>query len=226
LSNEEGNEGGQFPQDDNNLRANWGRAQSDVRQRFVLSPIWLLPIGQGKRWLNHGGVTGQLISDWELSGIFQDQTGLPFSVFSGADFSNSNSTSPRPDRTCSGAGPQTVSEWFDPSCFTTNSLQAALAAGMPRFGNSGRNILSGPGIVSLDMSVMKKFKITERFRLQFRAEAFNLLNHAHFGIPNATCVTTSTTTCAPGPQDSGVNIGKISSAGEPRDIQLGLKLLF
>jgi len=226
MSNEEGNEGFQFPQDDNNLRANWGRALSDVRQRFVVSPIWILPFGQGKRWLNRRGVLGQLVGDWELSGIFAKQTGLPFTVFSAADFSNSNSTSARPDRTCSGVGPQTVSEWFNPACFTTNSLQAALAAGTPRFGNSGRNILSGPGIVNLDMSLMKKIRLTERLRLQFRAEAFNLLNHPNFGNPNATCVTTSTTTCAPGPQDGGVNIGKISSAGEPRDIQFALKLSF
>jgi hypothetical protein len=74
--------------------------------------------------------------------------------------------------------------------------------------------------------VLKNIKVTERFQLQFRAESFNLLNHPNFGNPNTTCVTTSTTTCAPGPQDSGVNIGKIGSAGEPRDIQFGLKLLF
>ncbi len=226
MSNEEGNEGGQFPQDDNNLRANWARAQSDVRQRFVFSPIWLLPIGEGKRWLNRAGPLNRLIGDWELSGIFAKQTGLPFTVFSGTDFSNSNSTSPRPDRTCSGVGPQTVSEWFNPSCFTTSALQADLTAGTPRFGNSGRNILSAPGLLNLDVSLMKRFKVTERLQMQIRAEAFNLLNHANFGAPNTTCVITSTTTCAPGPQDSGVNIGKISSAGEPRDIQFGLKLLF
>jgi hypothetical protein len=226
MSDEEGNEGGQYPQDDNNLRANWARAQSDAHQRFVVSPSWSLPIGEGQRWLNGGGILSRVVGDWELSGIFETQTGLPFTVVSATDFSNSNSQSPRPDRTCSGVGPQTVSEWFNPACFTTSPLQAALAAGVPQFGNSGRNILSGPGLVNLDVALIKKIRLSERVRLQFRAEAFNIFNHPNFGNPNATCVTTSTATCAPGPQDVGDNIGQISTAGDPRDIQLGLKLLF
>jgi hypothetical protein len=167
-----------------------------------------------------------VVGDWELSGIFEKQTGLPFTVVSATDFSNSNSQSPRPDRTCSGVGPQTVSEWFNPACFTISTLEAALAAGTPQFGNSGRNILSGPGLVNLDLALIKKIRLTERVGLQFRAEAFNLLNHPNFGSPNATCVPTSTATCAPGPQDVGDNIGQISTAADPRDIQFSLKLLF
>jgi hypothetical protein len=62
---------------------------------------------------------------WEVSGVWTVQSGLPFTVLSGQDFSNTGSTSPRPDRTCSGLGHKTVSDWFDATCFNTNSLAQA-----------------------------------------------------------------------------------------------------
>ena len=80
------------------------------------------------------------------------------------------------------------------------------------YGNSGRNILYGPGITNLDFSLAKYFSITERFRVQFRAEAFNASNTPAFGNPNANIT-------SPG-------VGTINSAGEPRRIQFGLKLLY
>ena len=140
-----------------------------------------------------------------------DDTSHNFTVRS-LDFSNTFSTNPRPDRTCSGVGKKTISSWFDTSCFTITTLQAAQGAGTPRFGNSGRNILDGPGLNNWDFNLMKNFGLSERFRLQFRFEMYNMWNYAHFGPP-ATRVGSST-------------IGRLTRAGEPRDIQFGLKLTF
>ena len=198
-------------QDDNNRSLERGRSFTDARQRVVLSYIWELPAGNGKRFLNHGGWSNQVLGGWQMSGIVAEQSGFPFTVRS-LDFSNTFSTNPRPDRTCSGVGKKTISSWFDTSCFTITTLQAAQGAGTPRFGNSGRNILDGPGLNNWDFNLMKNFGLSERFRLQFRFEMYNMWNYAHFGPP-ATRVGSST-------------IGRLTRAGEPRDIQFGLKLTF
>jgi len=198
-------------QDDNNRSLERGRSFTDARQRIVLSYIWELPVGNGKRFLNHGGWINQVLGGWQMSGIVAEQSGFPFTVRS-SDFSNTNSTNPRPDRTCSGVGKKTISSWFDTSCFTITALQAAQGAGTPRFGNSGRNILDGPGLNNWDFNLMKNFGLSERFRLQFRFEMYNMWNYAQFGPP-ATRVGSS-------------NISELTGAGQPRDIQFGLKLSF
>jgi hypothetical protein len=153
-----------------------------------------------------------LAGGWEISAIITFQSGFPFSVLANQDFSNTDSANPRPDRVCNGAGPQTISEWFDVNCFTTDALAQALANGTPRFGNSGRNILIGPAMQEWDVSAIKRNPITERVNLEFRAEFFNLFNHPNFGTPGATIGTDTA--------------GQITSAGSPRDIQFGLKLSF
>ncbi len=128
------------------------------------------------------------------------------------DYSNSGSAAPRPDRICNGAGPQTVAEWFNTNCFTTALLAQALANGTPRFGNSGRNVLFGPGIEQWDVSLIKRNRISERFSLEFRAEFFNVFNHANFYTPADTTDSTG--------------FGQITGARTSRDIQFGLKLNF
>jgi hypothetical protein len=199
-------------QNDNNARADYGTSDLSIKQRLVVSPIWQLPFGKGQRFLNSGGLTNVLVGGWQVSGILTFQAGFPFTVNANQDFSNTGSLSPRPDRTCNGAGQQTVAEWFDTSCFTTDALSQALANGTPRFGNSGKNILYGPGLQQWDVSFIKRNQLTERVGLDFRAEFFNLFNHPNFGTPGAT-IGTSTA-------------GQITGAGAPRDIQFGLKLRF
>ena len=200
------------PQDENNHRANYGPADFSIKQRLVMTPIWQLPLGKGHLFLNQGGVTNVLAGGWELSGIITFQTGFPYTILSNIDYSNTNSFFPRPDRTCNGAGPQTVAEWFNVTCFNTDALSTALAAGTPRFGNSGRNILTGPGIQRWDVSLIKRSAITEKVNLEFRAEFFNIFNHPNFGLPGTTFGTDS--------------FGVITDAASGRDIQLGLKLKF
>ena len=96
--------------------------------------------------------------------------------------------------------------------FSIAGLQADFQRGQPRFGNSGRGILPGPRFDNVDFSILKRTAITERFNLQFRAEAFNVFNHANFLDPNTAF--------------GSALFGRITSAREPRDIQLGLKLIF
>jgi hypothetical protein len=218
IDEEEGNEGfaagtgNTSAQNDNNRDADRGRSYIDLRQRFVYSYIWQLPAGRGRHFLNHGGWVNTILGEWELSGVVTLQSGFPASVLSPQDFSNTQSTNPRPDRTCNGTGQKTVNSWFDTSCFTTTALEQALAAGQPRFGNSGRNILDNPGLDNWDIGLLKSFSLNERFKLQFRTESYNLFNQAHFGHPNSVV--------------GSATEGQIGSAGQPRDIQFGLKLSF
>lgn len=199
-------------QNANDPMADYSVGDFDVPQRLVISPIWQLPLGNGHRFLNQKGLVNALAGGWELSGVLTFQSGYAFGVYSPQDFSNTGSASPRPDRICNGAGPRTVAEWFNTSCFTTAPLAAALSSGTPIFGNSGRNILWGPGVAEWDASLIKRTQITERSALEFRAEFFNLFNRPNFGLP-----------------DSGVGsstFGFITGAGSPRDIQFGLKFEF
>jgi hypothetical protein len=109
-------------------------------------------------------------------------------------------------------GSKTISSWFNASCFNTNALSAALTAGTPRFGNAGRDILDAPGLNNVDLALLKDFAFGERFKLEFRAEAFNIANQAHFGYPvNAV---------------GNPAIGQLTGASDGRDIQFGLKLSF
>jgi len=192
-------------QNDNNPRADYSLSDLNRKQRLVISGIWQLPFGYGQAYLNSGRVTNALVGGWEFAGIISFQDGFPFTVFSNNDWSNTQSTSPRPDRVCNGAGNQTVAEWFNTSCFSTTALKAAFANNTPRFGNSGKNILTGPGLHQWDLSFIKKNQLTERLDLQLRVEFFNIFNRANFSNPGST-VQTSTAG-----QITGVS-------GTPRDI--------
>ena len=199
-------------QNDNNPRADYGQADLNLKQRLVISGIWQFPFGRGQAYLNNGRVANALAGGWEMAGIIVFQDGFPFTVLSNNDYSNTESTSPRPDRTCNGAGSQTRVEWFDTSCFSTTALAQALANSSPRFGNSGKNILTGPGLHEWDLSFIKKNQINERLRLELRFEFFNIFNTANFGNPGTTIFTDTA--------------GQITGAGTPRDIQFGMKFEF
>jgi hypothetical protein len=186
---------------------NRGPALTDIRHSFVYSSTYELPFGRGKRWL--GGVNrgvDLLLGGWQVGGIFSRLTGEPFTVSTSGGITNAGGAD-RPNRIGDGRLPadqRSIDRWFDVSAFQVQ----------PNFtyGNSGRNILFGPGATNLDFSLAKFFQVTERFRLQFRAESFNATNTPAFGNPAANI--------------NAPTVGTINSAGEPRRIQFGLKLLF
>jgi hypothetical protein len=165
--------------------------------------------------MSHAARPVELIAGgWQLNTIGTFQTGLPFTPTMQTNTLNTGTGSQFPNRIGSGVLPsdqRTIDHWFDASAF--------VAPGQYIYGNSGRNILYGPGTTQIDLSVFKDFKLAETKRLQFRAEAFNVFNTPQFNNPNSSI------------GFSGV--ARITSAGSPtvyqrtsRQIQLALKLYF
>jgi hypothetical protein len=193
------------PRDIYNLTLDKGRADFDIRQRAVFSANWELPFGRGKAYLTHG-VLGAVAGGWQLNTIASFRTGFPFSVSAQGDACN-----------C-GASNQLAQITGDPfSGFTQSRLQwfntaAFLQPSRGSFGNSGRNILSGPGEKTVDLSVFRTFPLGENLRLQFRGEFFNLFNHTNLGLP--------------GSQVNSNSYGIIQSAAAARAVQFGLKIAF
>ena len=213
LDNEGGNIDNQSAtQNDNNPNAEYGLSDFNAKQTLVVSAVYELPFGSGKRLLSNGHYKNLVAGGWQVSAIVSAHSGLPFTVTSAQDYSNTGSSSPRPDRVCNGSGPKKISEWFNTGCFTTTALAQALANGTPRFGTAGRNILLLPGLQNWDLAFIKKTTIGDRFAAEFRAEFFNAFNHTNLGAPGSVIGTDTA--------------GVISSSGSPRSVQLAIKLEF
>ncbi|MFN7949683.1 MAG: TonB-dependent receptor [Blastocatellia bacterium] len=185
-----------------------GLAEFDRRLVWSSDFIYQLPFGRGQ--LSGAGLLSllrALAGGWQVSGIIHVYSGRPFTpVVARANAQAGFAT--RPDRIRNGRlDHPTIERWFDPTAFVE------VPAGAFRFGNSGRNILIGPGAVLADAALMKNFSLPrEGQRLEFRAEFFNLPNHANFGQPSAAI--------------DQPTAGVISTAGAGRQIQLALKYLF
>ncbi len=183
---------------------NRGRSSFDVHQRIVFSGIYELPA------LKSLPLAARLAAGgWQISGIFSAQSGFAFTPVIAGDNALSATGSQRPDVILGsdpfGPGTRTPSHWFNQNAF--------VLAPRGQFGNGGRNILNGPGLINLDLGLMKNFPLTERVRLQFRGEFFNLANHPNFQAPNSTVNSTS--------------VGIISATNtESRQVQFGLRLDF
>ena len=194
------------------LRDSYGPLSFDVRNHFVFSGVWDLPFGKGRPFFsNIPAIANQLVGGWELTGIATLQGGtratpsLSFSL-------GRTTTNSRPDIVgdpTQGAARQPYN-WINPAAFAVPT-NAQIAAG-DFFGNSGAGIIANPGLVNFDISAMKNFSIKERVRVQFRAEFFNATNTPYFG-GLGTVVGTP-------------NFGKLTSASDPRVVQLGLKVVF
>jgi outer membrane receptor protein involved in Fe transport len=196
------------PQDPRNLRAERALADFDRRRVWSNDFVFELPFGRGRRFSNQiNRELDAVLGGWRLSGIIFLADGRPFTpVIAGANAQAGFAT--RPDRLRDGKlDAPTIERWFDPTAF------AVVPASAFRFGNSGRNILTGPGIVSIDASVFKQFSLPwEAHRLEFRADFFNLPNHANFDLP-ARAIDQPTA-------------GSIGSAGPGRQIQFALRYIF
>jgi len=164
----------------NDRRSARGASTFDVTQRFVLSAVYELPFGRGRRFGSGAGpALNRLTGGWQLNSITTFQSGLRFTPTMAASNLNNAGAYQLPNRVCNGALPadqRSVSRWFDTSCF---------AAPAPfTYGNSGVNILRGPGLAQVDLAALKNLDLSERARLQFRVEAFNVANRANFRLPN------------------------------------------
>jgi hypothetical protein len=194
------------PQDIYNLRAERSLSGNDVRHRFVWSSVYELPFGKGRPFWNQGKAAA-LLGGWNVGAIVTLQAGSPVGLtvqnnntnaFSGPQRVNVLRNPELPK------GQRTVERWFDT---TAVSAPPALT-----FGNSGRALLTGPGVANWDMSLLKNTSLGESLNLQFRAESFNVFNRANFEEP-------SRALGAPG-------FGVISIVRAARTMQLGLKLTF
>jgi len=147
----------------------------------------------------------RVLGGWKTGVIATFQSGPPFTVVNVADTTNSFPAGPlRPDLVGNPfLGGNSISQWFNTAAFRAPAQYS--------FGTSPRSVLRGPGLVNVDLSLLKNFTI-ERAKAEFRGEAYNVLNHANFGLPGATLG-------APG-------FGVISSANAGRAVQLGLRIAF
>ena len=160
----------------------WNRDPSTFRHRVALISTWRLPLGRGHALLANVPVAvDRVVGGWQLYWIAYMETGQFFSPsFSGSDPSNTNTVGGLPDRISNGnlpSGQRNIRHWFDGAAF------AVPAAG--RFGNSGSNILEGPGRHTHDVTLGKTVPITEGFRFTFMAAAQNIANHPNFNNPAA-----------------------------------------
>ncbi len=204
-----------------NLKADWGLGTFDIRHVAVVSGIYALPIGRGKRFF--GGLEGfanAMASGWTVNSIVTLQGGFPFSPQLSYNPSNNGDTrNPvRPFANPAFTGPVILGnpkQWFNPAAFLA---PANTAANGGFYGNVGRDTLIGPGLATWDFSVLKETRIRERLNLQFRTELFNLLNRANFNQPNAIVFT---------PSGVSPTAGAITSTSTTsRQVQFGLKLLW
>jgi hypothetical protein len=191
----------------------WGLSQINLNHNFTASIIYSLPFGKGRKFGgNASGVANAIIGNWEATVIEKITSGFPIFVVdsnnsSGVNFQNNGNSLNRPNQTCPAQiGNHSLEEYFNTACFS--------APPPGELGNANRTPVSGPDFVNTDFSVIKHLTLTERARLDFRTEFFNVFNHAQFGAPG-------------GDLNSPATFGVINSTvNNPRVIQFALKLAF
>ncbi len=225
---------------EHNPRLDYGMSDFDVDHRFVASMVYQLPVGRGKRY---GGEMNRaldaVVGGWQITTITTFQRGFPFSILcnnaSGLLLTFTQRCNQIGDPYPSGFH-KDINHWFnntvstDPSPSAKGTCVAANLSGVAfcqplagQFGNSGRDILRGPGINNWDLGIGKDFKFTERVAFQFRVEGFNVFNHAQYGFDPFT----STGIGAPvGDNPNNPGFGQIQAARPGRIIQFGGKIVF
>jgi hypothetical protein len=194
-----------------NRKENKAIDPNDIAQRVVMSVVYELPFGAGRRFNPSNSVLRQVVGGWQISTIGQVQSGQPLRIRGASNF-----MADRPNSTGQSAkiDNPTAQRWFDTSVFINPPDFT--------FGNVGRTLpdVRAPGTFNWDLSAIKNTRITESVNLQFRAEAFNFLNSVNLNAPS--------TGFSPGPGGKNVSatFGTITGARDARSIQLGLKVIF
>jgi len=189
---------------------NWGAPDWQKNNILGINYVYDLPF-----LTKTHSLAGKLLGGWEIAGFVSYASGHPYNIVSGSDVAvvgdNFNQNADRISGCNPNSGPHSRTRWFDAHCFQTP------ASGT--FGNAGRNSTWGPGGGNWDFALYKNGHITERFRYQFRAEFFNVLNHPSFNCDS--CI------------DHGNNntlgdssFGQPTGTNDPREIQLALRFMF
>jgi hypothetical protein len=211
----------------------YGPAATDIRNIASINATYELPFGKNKALLgNAGELADRIVSGWSVATITTLLSGFPFSPQLGYNPTGSgDSRNPvRPNVNPAFTGPlyphgstaQRAAQYFNPAAFS------APAAGY--VGNASRDSLTGPGFADWDFSLLKSTQISERTRLQLRAEFFNILNHTNLQLPNEVVYSAGPTQGTTASQNTVAALGSpgviSASANTSRQIQLGLKLIF
>jgi hypothetical protein len=194
-----------------NLAAEHGPSLFDARHRFVASGSWESRVSKSAPAPVRG-----IFGHWQINLIATHNSPTPFTVYDSTNVSLQANSPPisgipasRPNLIGdANGGAHTVEQWLSASAF--QRLNPVTQAG--QFGNSGRNVVRGPASTNLDVSLIRAFALREEFRLQFRAEAFNVVNHANLGLPVADL--------------NSPIFGRILNANPPRLLQFALKFMF
>jgi hypothetical protein len=208
-------------------KVGYGSSNDYRNQVFILTEVYLLPFGKGKKW---GGDMGRaadlLIGGWSLNSATNFSSGLPFNYGLNSCGTTIDNGPCRPDRVGSiksgtkSGSPAAGGYWFQTTPGVTLTAPGAASGpwaqpALDAFGNVGRNAGRGPRLFNTDLSLFKDFTITEKAKAQFQFQAFNVFNHTNLDLPNG-CVD-----CG-----SGGSITNIAYGSQMRAIQLGLKLSF
>ncbi|MGH9675053.1 MAG: carboxypeptidase regulatory-like domain-containing protein, partial [Bryobacteraceae bacterium] len=186
-----------------NLRPEKALSTYDVRHRFVTSFLWETPSPKS-------GPARAILGNWQWNGIVTIQSGTPFNVISGRDQALTGAGTQRPNLAgdphldTGRSRDELLARYFNPTAFTLPATGS--------FGNSGKNILIGPGNYNVDFSVFRIFPVAEQVRIQFRTEFFNLFNHANLTNPVSNI--------------SSATVGRIQSTTGPRILQFGLRVIY
>ena len=179
----------------------------DIPHVFVASAVWQLPMGDGRAY-QRSGIVGALASDWTLSTVVTLQSGIPVAVTqttNANEFAGFGTQRPNlvgdPDLP---SDERSTSRWFNTSAFATAPPFA--------IGSSTRNPVRGPAFRNVDLALTRRLPLSNGTGIELRVEAFNLLNTPPLGNPNAVL--------------GSANFGTITTAGDPRVLQLAVKLLF
>jgi Carboxypeptidase regulatory-like domain len=221
-----------FPQNSDCIRCERGLSSFDTRNRLVVSPLYELPVGKGKLLNIENGFANTIIGGWQAGGIVTIQSGIPQTItIGGGDNSNTQSGYDRPNATGAGSGASNPSPagWYNPAAF--------VEAPFGSFGNVGRDSATAPGVFTINAELHKNFRMPykEGHQLQFRAEAFNVLNRPNWGAPQASILAGAAVpgqpTTAPHQGFGTINglAGQLNGfpASIPmRQLQLGLKYTF
>jgi hypothetical protein len=190
--------GATFGQDPFNRHGEYANCFADHRHAFNFTSVVRTP-KLSSNWAQ------RILGNWQESTIFTAATGTYSSIAVGIDNSRTGGGADRPNAVGSpNLSNPTLSHWFDTSAFLTGPVGS--------FGNAGRSTILGPGAWNVDAAVSRTFAVTEHQHVDFRGEAFNLMNHARFGNPNTTM--------------NSPSYGQVLSARDPRILQFALKYIF
>lgn len=197
---------GQTPQNPYNMRGDYGRSDYDRRHVFNASIVYAVPF-----FHDAPSPLRYTFSQWQVSSIIGLSSGLPVFITTGTDASLTGvgfdrpNLSGRPNRTSYNGRPDELAKFFNTSAFTSNTPG--------EYGNSGRNIVSGPGLANFNLTLARSFPLPEHFgAMQFRSDFFNIFNHPNFGQPDGVF--------------ADKTFGTVSSANDPRILQFALRYQF